>query len=179
MQKDCFLKQLEIQLTILMLWWWSVVEYISMLYAGKIWWWWLGCRWPPSIHPRHCGCWPDSKTYKSATWKKTSTYVRTPNPSLRRNWKFNLLSVNERFAIVKLNWSPIFKVDDLRVNKVGKRCQLVLQHFGQLGRVNKLWGSNSSRIFSTNKIVIVGNCLLAMYKPSAKATSSGRKTSLP
>ena len=93
--------------------------------------------------------------------------------------KFNLLSVNERFAIVKLNWSPIFKVDDLRVNKVGKRCQLVLQHFGQLGRVNKLWGSNSSRIFSTNKIVIVGNCLLAMYKPSAKATSSGRKTSLP
>ena len=151
MQKDCFLKQLEIQLTILMLWWWSVVEYISMLYAGKIWWWWLGCRWPPSIHPRHCGCWRDSKTYKSATWKKTSTYVRTPNPSLRRNWKFNLLSVNERFAIVKLNWSPIFKVDDLRVNKVGKRCQLVLQHFGQLGRVNKLWGSNSSRIFSTIK----------------------------
>ena len=111
--------------------------------------------------------------------KKTSTYVRTPDPSLRINWKFNLLSVNERFAIVKLNWSTIFKVDDLRVNKVGKRCQLVLQHFGQLGRVNKLWGSNSSRIFSTNKIVIVGNCLLAMYKPSAKATSSGRKTSLP
>ena len=165
-----------------MLWWWSVVVifmiYISMLYAGKIWWWWLGCRWPPSIHPRHCGCWPDSKTYKSATWKKTSTYVRTPNPAFPQE-KFNLLSVNERFAIVKLNWSTIFKVDDLRVNKVGKRCQLVLQHFGQLGRVNKLWGSNSSRIFSTNKIVIVGNCLLAMYKPSAKATSSGRKTSLP
>ena len=120
---------------------------------------------------------------------KTPKHIRVPpekkhphmlgHPTLRRNWKFNLLSVNERFAIVKLNWSTIFKVDDLRVNKVGKRCQLVLQHFGQLGRVNKLWGSNSSRIFSTNKIVIVGNCLLAMYKPSAKATSSGRKTSLP
>ena len=84
------------------------------------------------------------------------------HPTLRRNWKFNLLSVNERFAIVKLNWSTIFKVDDLRVNKVGKRCQLVLQHFGQLGRVNKLWGSNLSKIFSTKNICHSGK-LFACY----------------
>ena len=121
MQKDCFLKQLEIQLTILMLWWWSVVEYISMLYAGKIWWWWLGCRWPPSIHPRHCGCWPYSKTYKSATWRKKHPHI-LGHPTLPSGEIENLTYFPSTNGSPLSNWigAPFLKLTTCESTKLEK-----------------------------------------------------------